>query len=71
MSSHDDKRDSSDTIIEPAHMEMAEPSIKTAFINCVEKGATRIVCHPYFLSRGRHVREDMPELVARAAEECW
>ena len=69
MSSDDDKGDSSETIIEPAHMEMAEPSIKTAFMKCVQRGATKIICHPYFLSRGRHVMEDIPELVAQAAEE--
>ena len=50
-------------------MELAEPSIKTAFSRCVEQGATRIICHPYFLSRGRHVKEDIPELVAAAASE--
>ena len=29
-------------IIEGAHMELAEPSIKDAFIKCVESGATKI-----------------------------
>jgi sirohydrochlorin ferrochelatase len=28
-----------------------------------------VICHPYFLSRGRHVNEDIPELVAAAAAE--
>ena len=56
-------------IVEPAHMELAEPSIRTAFMKCVEKGATTIICHPYFLSKGRHVSEDIPELVAQAAKE--
>ena len=28
----------------------------------------QIVCHPYFLSPGRHVTEDIPELVAAATK---
>ena len=56
-------------VAEAAHMELAEPSISTAFRKCVEQGATRIVCHPFFLSRGRHVQEDIPSLLRAAAEE--
>lgn len=55
-------------IVEPAHMEMAEPSIATAFRNCVDRGATHIVCHPYFLSNGRHVAEDIPALLKQASQ---
>ena len=54
-------------IVEPAHMELAEPSILTAFERCVAQGATNIICHPYFLSHGKHVFEDVPKLVADAA----
>lgn len=56
-------------IVEAAHMEMCEPSIKTAFARCVEQGATEVICHPYFLSRGRHVLQDIPSLMAEAADE--
>jgi hypothetical protein len=41
-------------IVEPAHMELAEPSIGTAFKRCVEQGATRVIICPYFLFPGRH-----------------
>lgn len=54
-------------IVEPAHMELAEPSIADAFQNCVDQGATRIVVHPYFLSPGRHWHEDIPRLASEAA----
>ncbi len=54
-------------LVEPAHMELAEPSIATAFGRCVERGATFIICHPFFLSRGRHVAEDIPTLLEEAA----
>lgn len=61
-------REASDyAIVEPAHMELAEPSIADAFTKCVQQGATRIVVHPYFLSPGRHWHEDIPNLAAEAA----
>ncbi len=54
-------------IVEPAHMELAQPSIQQAFDRCVERGARRIVVFPWFLSPGRHWTEDIPELVRNAA----
>jgi sirohydrochlorin ferrochelatase len=54
-------------IVEPAHMELAEPSIATAFARCVEQGAGLVVVFPYFLAPGRHWSEDIPRLVAEAA----
>jgi sirohydrochlorin ferrochelatase len=56
-------------IVEPAHMELAEPSIATAFGRCVERGATTIVVFPYFLLPGRHWNEDIPRLTAAAAAQ--
>ncbi|TWT48408.1 CbiX/SirB N-terminal domain-containing protein [Botrimarina hoheduenensis] len=55
-------------IVEPAHMELAEPSIATAFARCVERGAQIVVVFPYFLSPGRHWSQDIPALAAAAAE---
>jgi sirohydrochlorin ferrochelatase len=55
------------SVVEPAHMELAEPSIATAFARCVDRGARRVVVLPYFLLPGRHWREDIPRLVAEAA----
>ena len=54
-------------IVEPAHMELAEPSIATAFDMCVERGATMVVIQPYFLLPGKHWNQDNPELAAEAA----
>ena len=56
------------SIVEPAHMELAEPTIAQAFARCVERGATEIVVFPYFLSPGRHWTEDIPRLAAAAAD---
>jgi sirohydrochlorin ferrochelatase len=54
-------------IVEPAHMELAEPSIETAFSRAVARGATLVVVHPYLLAPGRHWRQDIPRLADRAA----
>lgn len=54
-------------IVEPAHMELAEPSIQTAFDRCVERGAELVVVSPYFLLPGKHWDQDIPALTADAA----
>lgn len=56
-----------ESIVEPAHMEVAEPTVADGFARCVEQGATTVVVHPFMLSPGRHVTEDLPRLVAEAA----
>ncbi len=55
-------------IVEPAHMELAKPSIATAFARCVGRGATTVVIFPYFLSPGRHWHDDIPRLAAAASQ---
>jgi len=54
-------------IVEPAHMELAEPSIATAFDRCASQGAKTVVVFPYFLLPGRHWNDDIPRLAAAAA----
>ncbi len=56
-------------IVEPAHMELAEPSIATAFGRCVERGAKRVVVCPFFLGPGKHWTQDIPRLTADAAAQ--
>ncbi|KAL6846203.1 hypothetical protein ACP4OV_023651 [Aristida adscensionis] len=56
-------------IVEPAHMELAEPTIKDAFGKCVQQGASRVIVSPYFLSPGRHWKQDIPALAAEASKE--
>jgi sirohydrochlorin ferrochelatase len=55
-------------IVEPAHMELAEPSIGSAVGRCVARGADEIVVCPLFLGPGKHWQEDIPRLAAEAAE---
>jgi sirohydrochlorin ferrochelatase len=57
------------TIVEPAHMEIAEPSIVTAYAACAKRGATQIVVCPYFLGPGKHWTHDIPRLTAEAAQK--
>lgn len=54
-------------IVEAAHMEIAAPDIAAGFARCAERGAESVVVHPFFLSPGRHVVEDIPRLCREAA----
>ncbi len=56
-----------DAAVAAAHMEIAPPDLTTAFAELVAKGATRIVILPYFLSDGRHLTQDIPQLATAAA----
>jgi len=56
-------------IVEYAHMELAEPDLKTAFTRCVERGARNVVIVPYFLSPGNHARNDIPAQATEAAAD--
>jgi sirohydrochlorin ferrochelatase len=47
------------TIVEPAFLELAEPTIAAARDRCLEQGAEQVILVPYFLSAGIHVREDL------------
>jgi len=54
-------------IVEPAHMELAEPSLSSAFDRCVAAGASTVAIAPYFLGPGSHWDRDIPALAAEAA----
>jgi sirohydrochlorin ferrochelatase len=55
------------SIVEPAHMELAEPTIERAYGRCVGRGASMIICLPWFLADGRHWTRDIPSLLSQAA----
>ena len=55
-------------VVGHAHMEIAEPSIEDGIRALLDSGASSVVCHPYFLSPGRHVTEDIPQLISEAME---
>jgi len=56
-------------IVEPAHMELAEPSIAQAYERCVARGCHDIIVCPYFLGPGKHWQSDIPRLVQEAAQQ--
>jgi sirohydrochlorin ferrochelatase len=56
------------SIVEVAHLEIAEPGIGEGIEICVGKGATHIIVHPFFLAPGRHTSEDIPAQVECAAQ---
>ena len=57
-----------DVIVSYAHMDLAQPDIRSGFTDCVEKGATDVTVFPYMLSPGRHSTTDIPRMVADAAK---
>jgi sirohydrochlorin ferrochelatase len=56
-------------LVEPGFLELASPSIPEAIESCIKSGATAIVVVPYFLAAGRHVIEDIPEIVQPVARQ--
>jgi sirohydrochlorin ferrochelatase len=56
-------------IVEPAHMEIAEPSIAAAYDKCVKRGAQHVVVCPFFLGPGKHWTQDIPRLASEAAKQ--
>jgi sirohydrochlorin ferrochelatase len=56
-------------IVEPAFLELAEPTIAGAAQRCVQQGAQEVIMLPYFLSAGVHVLRDLTEARARLAEK--
>ncbi len=55
--------------IECAFLELAEPSIPEGIDRCIKAGAETVVIFPYFLSAGRHVSIDIPEIIEKKQAE--
>ena len=53
----------------PAFLELAEPDIPTGIGLCAKAGATSVTAVPYFLSAGRHVANDIPAELHKAASK--
>ncbi|MBW2578038.1 MAG: cobalamin biosynthesis protein CbiX [Deltaproteobacteria bacterium] len=62
------RKRAAESIVEIAHLEIADPGISEGIETCVGKGATHIIVHPFFLGPGRHTSEDIPAQVERAAQ---
>ena len=46
-------------IVEPCFLELADPDIPTGGDRCVDRGASRVLMVPYFLSEGVHLLRDL------------
>jgi sirohydrochlorin ferrochelatase len=55
-------------LVEAAFLEQGRPDLASAVAALVQKGATRIVVLPYFLTLGVHLQRDLPKLVAELAQ---
>ena len=53
----------------PAFLELAEPDIPTGVGLCAKHGATTVTAVPYFLAAGRHVADDIPAELEKAARK--
>lgn len=50
-------------IIHAGFLELADPLIPDGIKKCIDDGATSVTVLPYFLNSGRHVIEDIPNIV--------
>ena len=57
--------------IEVGHsfLELSHPGIKEAANRLIQRGVKTLYLYPHFLTRGRHVTEDIPALVHSLKEE--
>ena len=53
-------------IIHAGFLELADTLIPDGIKKCADDGASSIIVLPYFLNSGRHVVEDIPEIVEQA-----
>ena len=53
-------------VVSHAFLELVQPDIPAGIHDLVERGASSITVLPYFLARGSHVTQDIPELVEEA-----
>ncbi len=52
--------------VKVAYMEFAEPSIPETLDREAQRGARKIIIHPFFLNSGVHVTKDIPEMISAA-----
>jgi sirohydrochlorin ferrochelatase len=55
-------------LIETSFLELGKPDLPEAIRRLVERGATRVVVIPYFLTLGIHLKRDLPRIVAELGD---
>ncbi|MET0542678.1 MAG: CbiX/SirB N-terminal domain-containing protein [Variovorax sp.] len=56
-----------DVLVRCAYLELVEPDLPAAVAQLVSLGATHVRVVPMFLGIGKHLREDLPKLMAQSA----
>lgn len=57
------------TSVRCAYLELADPDIPTAIEQAIATGGSELHLVPYFLSAGRHVAHDIPEIVEQKRQQ--
>ncbi len=52
--------------VKVAYLQFAEPGIMDAVRGVVNRGAKKVILHPFFLTAGLHVTKDIPEMIDEA-----
>lgn len=52
--------------VKVAYLQFAKPGIMDSITQAVNKGAKKVILHPFFLSAGMHVTKDIPETITEA-----
>ena len=52
-------------LVEAAFLEQSAPDLATGVARLVQRGASRIIVIPYFLTLGIHLQRDLPRIVER------
>lgn len=60
------KENTNNFIVKVAHMEIAKPSIQDGIQMLLDLNVEKVICHPYFLSPGKHAIKDVPFLLSEA-----
>lgn len=59
-----DMAERSGHVVETAFLEGGRPDLAGGIARLVERGASRVVVLPYFLTLGLHLQRDLPRIVA-------
>jgi len=57
------QKDTNYDFIEASFLELATPDIKRCSKTLIEKGVEKIYYYPFFLNSGRHVVNDIPNII--------
>ena len=56
-------------LVQAGFLEPVHPTLDEAVVKLIERGASRILVLPYFLTLGLHLQRDLPRIVERVARK--